>query len=244
MMDQAMAFGQIIVADLVLSGDNALIIGMAAAGLSPQLRAKAIMYGMVIAAVLRILFAVIATKLLGIPGLLFFGGLLLVWVCWRLYQEIRANVDHEAELAMETADDPEGGYTGPPRRTMRQALWTITLADVSMSLDNVLAVAAIAKGDTTLLVFGLGLAILLMAFAATIIMKILARYPIISWLGLIVLIYVAGEMLYRGTVDKDVGVLPVLGVIEGKEFEHHGGGHGHQKDDHHEDDDEKDEDDS
>ena len=236
MMDSAMAFGQIIIADLVLSGDNALIIGMAAAGLSPKLRARAIMYGMVIAALLRILFAIIATKLLGVPGLLFVGGLLLVWVCWRLYQEIRSGTDHEAEMAMEAAENPEEGYTGPPRRTMRQALWTITLADVSMSLDNVLAVAAIADGDTTLLVFGLGLAIVLMAFAATIIMKILTRYPIISWLGLIVLIYVAGEMLYRGTVDHKVGVLPVMGVIEGVEFKGKGGhGHGDHGGDHSDD---------
>ena len=144
MMDTAMDFGAIIVADLVLSGDNALIIGMAAAGLSPKLRARAIMYGMVIAAVLRIVFAVVATKLLAVPGLLFIGGVLLVWVCWRLYVEIRANVDARAEHALEVAEDPEGGYTGPPRRTLASALWTITLADVSMSLDNVLAVAAIA----------------------------------------------------------------------------------------------------
>lgn len=233
MMDSAMAFGQIIVADLILSGDNALIIGMAAAGLSPKLRARAIMYGMIIAALLRILFAIVATKLLGIPGLLFVGGLLLCWVCWRLYLEIRAGTDHEAELAMEAAEDPTAGYTGPPRRTLRQALWTITLADVSMSLDNVLAVAAIAKGDTTLLVFGLGLAIVLMAFAATIIMKILTRYPIISWLGLVVLIYVSGEMLVRGTLDEKVGVLPIMGVIEGYEFDHHG----HHDDDHEQKDD-------
>ena len=226
MIDSVMAFGQIIVADLILSGDNALIIGMAAAGLSPQLRARAIMFGMVIAAVLRILFAIVATKLLGIPGLLFVGGLLLCWVCWRLYVEIRSGVDEDAEHALEAAEDPESGYTGPPRKTLRQALWTITLADISMSLDNVLAVAAIAKGDTTLLVFGLGLAIVLMAFAATIIMKILTRYPIISWLGLVVLIWVAGEMLVRGAVDQDVGVLPMLGIVEGVEFDH-GGGHGH-----------------
>ena len=243
MMDSAMAFGQIIIADLVLSGDNALIIGMAAAGLSPQLRAKAIMYGMVIAALLRILFAIVATKLLGIPGLLFIGGLLLVWVCWRLYQEIRAGTDHDAEMAMEAAENPEEGYTGPPRKTLKQALWTITIADVSMSLDNVLAVAAIAKGDTTLLVFGLGLAIVLMAFAATIIMKILTRYPIISWLGLVVLIYVSAEMLYRGTVDHKVGVLPIMGVIEGVEFEGKGG-HGHGGGDHGGDDHDEDKDDS
>ena len=230
-----MAFGQIIIADLILSGDNALIIGMAAAGLSPQLRAKAIMYGMVIAAVLRILFAVVATKLLGIPGLLFVGALLLFWVCWRLYLEIRAGTDHDAELAMAAAEDPESGYTGPPRKTLKQALWTITLADVSMSLDNVLAVAAIADGDTTLLVFGLGLAIVLMAFAATLIMKLLTRYPIISWLGLIVLLYVSGEMLVRGTLDNKVGVLPIMGVVEGYEFSH--GGHGGHDDDYHDGDD-------
>lgn len=214
-METVLDFGQIIIADLILSGDNALIIGMAAAGLSPELRRKAIFYGMVIAALLRILFAIIATKLLAVPGLLFVGSLLLFWVCWRLFVEIRQGQDERAEHALEKAEDPAAGYTGPPRRTMRQALWTIMIADVSMSLDNVLAVAAIADGDTVMLVFGLGLAILLMAFAATAIMHILARYPWISWLGLIVLIYVAVDMFYRGTVDATYGVGPMLGLIEG-----------------------------
>lgn len=218
MMEHFVDFGAIILADLVLSGDNALIIGMAAAGLAPELRAKAIMFGMVIAALLRIAFAVVATKLLGIPGLLFLGGLLLCYVCWRLFQEIRANIDEKAEHALEMAENPEEGYTGPPRRTLKQALWTITIADVSMSLDNVLAVAAIADGDTFKLVFGLGLAILLMAFAATLIMRLLTKYPWISWLGLIVLIYVAGEMLFRGTFDMNYGVGPMLGLIEGMDL--------------------------
>ena len=218
MIDTAADFGKIIIADLILSGDNALIIGMAAAGLSPELRKKAIFYGMVIAAVLRILFAIIATTLLGIPGLLFVGSLLLFWVCWRLYREIREQIDERAEEAMEMAEDPEQGYTGAPRRTMKQALISITIADVSMSLDNVLAVAAIADGDTTMLVFGLGLAILLMAFAATIIMKILTKYPWISWLGLFVLLYVAGEMFLRGTMDAELGVLPMMGFVEGWEM--------------------------
>ena len=208
-------FSKIIIADLILSGDNALVIGMAAAGLSPELRKKAIFYGMVIAAVLRILFAIIATTLLGVPGLLFVGSLLLFWVCWRLYREIRLQIDEQAEHAMEMADDLEQGYTGAPRRTMKQALISITIADVSMSLDNVLAVAAIADGDKLMLVFGLGLAILLMAFAATIIMKILTKYPWISWLGLIVLLYVAGEMFVRGTMDAGLGVLPMMGLVEG-----------------------------
>ena len=216
--------GAIIIADLILSGDNALIIGMAAAGLSPELRARAIMFGMIIAALLRIVFAVVATKLLAVPGLLFIGGLLLCWVCWRLYCEIREGIDEKAEHAMDEAENPAAGYTGPPRRTLAQALWTITIADVSMSLDNVLAVAAIADGDTNLLIFGLALAILLMAFAATLIMKILTKYPWISWLGLIVLVYVAGEMLFRGTFDINYGVGPMLGLVEGWELGK-GGGH-------------------
>ena len=210
MLETIFDFGAIIVADIVLSGDNALIIGMAAAGLAPELRKKAIMFGMVVAALLRIVFAVVATKLLGIPGLLLVGALLLFWVCWNLYREIRSHQDHAAAEAMEVAEDEEQGYTGKPRRTLGQALWTITIADVSMSIDNVLAVAAIADGDTTMLVFGLGLAILLMAFAATLIMKVLTKYPWISWLGLFVLIYVAGEMFYRGIWDPTNGILAFL----------------------------------
>lgn len=215
MMDLVWDYGRIVIADLVLSGDNALIIGMAAAGLSPELRKKAILFGMVIAAVLRIVFAVVATNLLGIPGLLFIGALLLFWVCWRLYTEIRDGQAHQGEEAMEAAGDPTQGYTGAPRRTLGAALISITIADVSMSLDNVLAVAAIADGDSTKLIFGLGLAIVLMAFAATIIMKLLTNYPWISWVGLIVLIYVAVEMFYRGVVDVDTGIGPMLGLMEG-----------------------------
>ena len=210
MLEHIVDLGSIIIADIVLSGDNALIIGMAAAGLAPELRKKAILYGMVVAAVLRVVFAVIATKLLGIPGLLLVGALLLYWVCWTLYKEIKAHTDEHAAEVLERADDPEAGYTGAPRRTLGQALVSITIADVSMSLDNVLAVAAIADGDTNKLIFGLGLAIVLMAFAATMIMKLLTRYPWISWLGLVVLIYVASEMLYRGIFDETNGILAFM----------------------------------
>jgi YjbE family integral membrane protein len=215
MLDTILGFGQIIIADLILSGDNALVIGMAAAGLAPELRKKAIFYGMVIAALLRIVFAVIATSLLGVKGLLFVGALLLFFVCWTLFKEIRSGMDHEAELALLDAADPSKGYTGAPRRTMFSALLSITIADITMSLDNVLAVAGIADGDTTMLVFGLGLAIVLMAFAATLIMRLLANYPWISWVGLIVLLYVAGEMMYRGFFDLSTGVGPMLGLVEG-----------------------------
>ena len=215
MIDTALDFGKIIIADLILSGDNALIIGMVAAGLAPEFRSKAILYGMIIAAVLRIVFAVIATSLLEIPGILFVGSLLLFWVCWRLFEEIRESIGEQAELALETAGNPAMGYTGAPRRTLMSALISITIADVSMSLDNVLAVAAIADGDTQMLVFGLGLAIILMAFAATLIMQLLTKFPWISWLGLFVLVYVASEMLYRGFFDAANGVGPLLGLIEG-----------------------------
>ncbi|MGI9354291.1 MAG: TerC family protein [Rhizobiaceae bacterium] len=211
MLETIFDFGAIVIADIVLSGDNALVIGMAAAGLSPELRKRAILFGMIVAAVLRIVFAVIATKLLSIPGILVVGAFLLFWVCWNLYTEIRESIDRKAAVAMETAEHLDEGYTGPPRRTMAQALWTITLADVSMSIDNVLAVAAIADGNTQMLVFGLGLAIVLMAFAATLIMKLLTRYMWISWLGLAVLIYVAVEMLYRGIFSPDHGILAYMG---------------------------------
>ena len=205
----------IIVADIVLSGDNALIIGMAAASLPQEMRKKAIFYGMVVAALLRIVFAVIATKLLGIPGLLFVGALLLFWVCWRLFGEIReANQrKNEDSSAAETEETTEQDATDPPRKTMRRAMIYIMVADVSMSIDNVLAVAAIADGDTNMLIFGLALAIALMAFAATLIMKLLARFPIISWLGLAVLVYVAAEMFHRGLMDPEIGVLAFLQAV-------------------------------
>jgi len=205
----------IIVADIVLSGDNALIIGMAAASLPQEMRKKAIFYGMVVAALLRIVFAVIATKLLGIPGLLFVGALLLFWVCWRLFGEIReANQrNNEDTSAAETEETTEQDATDPPRKTMRRAMIYIMVADVSMSIDNVLAVAAIADGDTNMLIFGLALAIALMAFAATLIMKLLARFPIISWLGLAVLVYVAAEMFHRGLMDPEIGVLAFLQAV-------------------------------
>lgn len=204
-------YSRIVIADIVLSGDNALVIGMAAAGLAPQLRKRAILFGMIVAAVLRVVFALIATKMLGVPGLLLVGSLLLFWVCWTLFCEIRESVDAQAELALATADNPTAGYTGPPRRTLVQALWTITVADVSMSIDNVLAVAAIADGDGTKLVVGLAIAIIAMAFFATLIMKLLTRYPFISWLGLVVLIWVGLEMFYKGVFDPQRGILAWMG---------------------------------
>ncbi len=191
--DSAFDFLQIIWLDVVLSGDNALIIAMAAAGLSPQLRQRAIYFGMALAAVIRIVCAVGTTYLLAIPGIKFAGGLLLAWVCWRFYRELR----HRNRSNKQTSpQDPE--YTGPPRRSLMSALITITIADFSMSIDNVLAVAAIARENIPLLVFGLVLSIALMAFFATMIMRLLVRRPWISYIGLGFLIYVASDMLIHG----------------------------------------------
>ena len=190
---------QIIFADLILSGDNAIVIGMAAASVEPQYRRKAIILGMAMAALLRIFFAMIASYLIAIPGILVLGGLLLTWVCWRFYNDIRVHnrsgkVNVETGDAFKIAEAGESGTSVP----LRSALITITLADVSMSIDNVLAIAAIARDDRAMLVFGLVLAILLMAFCATIIMRVLHRYPVLSWVGLVFLVYLSGYMLYDG----------------------------------------------
>ena len=220
MLDTVVGFGQIIIADLILSGDNALVIGMAAAGLPTEQRKKAIFYGMVIAAVLRIVFALIATYLLGVKGLLFFGSVLLFWVCWSLFKEIRSGCHSDGAISSDGTIDSLSD-SNVPQKTMFAALLSITIADITMSLDNVLAVAGIANGDTQMLVFGLGLAIVLMAFAATLIMKLLAKYPWISWLGLVVLVYVAGEMMYRGFYDISTGIGPMLGLVEGMDMSKH-----------------------
>ena len=220
MLDTVVGFGQIIIADLILSGDNALVIGMAAAGLPTEQRKKAIFYGMVIAAVLRIVFALIATYLLGVKGLLFFGSVLLFWVCWSLFKEIRIGSHSDGAISSDGTIDSLSD-SNVPQKTMFAALLSITIADITMSLDNVLAVAGIANGDTQMLVFGLGLAIVLMAFAATLIMKLLAKYPWISWLGLVVLVYVAGEMMYRGFYDISTGIGPMLGLVEGMDMSKH-----------------------
>lgn len=183
---------QIVFADIILSGDNALVIGMAAAGLSPELRKKAIFWGMAMAAGLRIFFAVIASYLISIPGILFIGGLLLSWVCWRFFVEIREQ-QAESNVKEELED-----YSNGSSKSLWGALVTITIADVSMSIDNVFAVAAIARENTSLLIFGLALAILFMAFFATIIMKIMTKYPWLCWAGLVFLIYLSFKLLYDG----------------------------------------------
>ena len=193
MNDQILNIIQILFADIILSGDNALIIGMAASGLSPELRRKAFILGVALAAFFRIFFAIIATYLIEIPGILFFGGLLLYFVCWRFYKELRQAVRDSCK----TSTDNQKVSTNENKKLIN-ALLTITIADISMSIDNVLAVAAIAREDRVLLIFGLVLAIVFMAFFATIIMKILTKYKWVSWLGLLFLIYLSTEMVIDG----------------------------------------------
>jgi YjbE family integral membrane protein len=186
--------GQIIFADLILSGDNALVIGMAAAGLAANQRKKVIFIGMALAALFRILFAVGASTIISVPGILLLGGLLLAWVCWRFYGEIKHFAAPQPEEAVVSNEDQ-------PKVSMRSALVTIAIADISMSLDNVLAVAAIARDNTQLLVMGLVLAIVLMAFFATLIMRVMLKFPAIAYVGLVFLVYLTGKMLYDGWLD-------------------------------------------
>ena len=204
-LDWFVDVAQIIFADIILSGDNALVIGMAAAGLSANLRKRAIFIGMAVAAGLRIVFAVVASYLLAIKGILIIGGLLLAWVCWRFYNDLREfnAADADAlEQPLESEDAPEEGSKD---KQFTRALFTILLADVSMSIDNIVAVAAIARDNTQLLVFGLALAIAFMAFFASIIMRIMLKFRWLSYLGLFFLIYLTGMMLYDGV--REIGLI-------------------------------------
>ena len=191
---------QIIFADIILSGDNALVIGMAAAGLAAAQRKRAIAIGMAMAAILRILFAIVAAQLLAIKGILLIGGGLLAWVCYRFYHDLKEfNRSNDQVLADGGATSADGEK--PAEKNFGRALFTILVADVSMSIDNIVAVAAIARDNTALLVFGLGLAIAFMAFSASLIMKIMIRYRWLSYLGLWFLIYLTITMLYDGLID-------------------------------------------
>ena len=188
---------QIIFADIVLSGDNALVIGMAAAGLPAEMRRRAIFIGMAMAAGLRIVFAVSASYLLAIEGILLIGGVLLAWVCWRFYKDLRKfNALPDGADSAKAVSDGETGETNFGR-----ALVTILIADVSMSIDNIIAVAAIARDNTQMLIFGLVLAIAMMAFFASLIMKIMLKYKALSYLGLVLLIYLTVMMLHDGAAE-------------------------------------------
>src|SRR4051794_36556879 len=200
------ALFQVVMIDLALAGDNAIVVGMAAAGLPEQQRTRAIVFGMAGATVLLIMFATITTQLLKLVGLLFAGGVLLLWVCWKMWRELRAGAHDEREDATEAlsgidinADGTVAGHA--PRKTLAQAAGQIIIADLSMSLDNVLAVAGAAREHPTVLIFGLSLSIFLMGVAARFIADLLNRYRWIAYLGLAVILYVAIGMIYRGAQE-------------------------------------------
>jgi YjbE family integral membrane protein len=199
------AFLQVIMIDLVLAGDNAIVIGLAAAGLPPDQRNKAILIGIVAATVLRIIFAGLTTQLLQVVGLLLAGGILLLWVCWKMWRELRSSRHDELEAAEAISGqdlDADGEIAGhQPRKTFAQAAWQIVIADVSMSLDNVLAVAGAAREHPYVLIFGLALSIALMGLAASFIARLLQRHHWIAYVGLAVILYVSVEMIYRGVVE-------------------------------------------
>lgn len=186
------ALAQVVVVDLVLAGDNAIIVGLVAASLPREQRARVILIGILAATALRIVFAIVTTQLLQIIGLTLAGGLLLLWVCWKLWREIRAQAKNKTDSE---CNHPKAA------KTMRQAVLQIVLADISMSLDNVLAVAGIALHHTWVLVVGLVLSVTLMGAAAAMIAGVLKRFPWISYIGLAVIFYVAVKMIYHGSMD-------------------------------------------
>jgi len=200
----------VILIDLVLAGDNAIVVGMAAAGLDRDLRRKAVILGIAAAALLRIVFAVFTTQLLAIIGLTLAGGILLLWVCWKLWRELRQG--HGQEIGAEVAATAGASAASAGPKTFRQALTQIVIADVSMSLDNVLAVAGSARQHVWVLVVGLALSVALMGIAATVIAGILKRFPWISYVGLAIIAYVAVTMIVHGSTEvlnaaDDAGVI-------------------------------------
>jgi YjbE family integral membrane protein len=200
------AFLQVLMIDLVLAGDNAIVVGALAAGLPPEQRKKVIFIGVIAALVLRIAFALVVTQLMQIVGLILVGGLLLVWVAWRMWRDIRGGHN---EGSAEIAGDEHSGLK--PAKSFAGAAWAVAVADVSMSLDNVLAVAGAAREHPGILIVGLIFAVGLMGIAANVIARYIERYRWIAYVGLLVIVYVAGKMIYDGIVDPTVGVGRLFG---------------------------------
>jgi YjbE family integral membrane protein len=197
------AFGSVVVIDIVLAGDNALVVGLAASGLPAAQQRRVIALGIGIALVCRIAFALIAVQLLAIIGLLLAGGLLLLWVAWKMWRDLRAMHHHHGEKTVEgvPVEKPQNPHGGGQPKTFRSAVVQVAVADVSMSLDNVLAVAGAARDHIWLLIFGLALSIALMGVAAGFIARYMERYPWLSYIGLAVVTYVALSMIWHGAEE-------------------------------------------
>lgn len=186
---------QVILIDLVLAGDNAIVVGIAAASVDPEHRKKVICLGVGLAVVLRIIFAAVTMQLLGIVGITLLGGLLLLWVCWKLYSDLRA----QNTPGVDAVDGKK--KNGTQRKTVSAAIFQVAVADISMSLDNVLAVAGVAKDNMTVLVIGLVLSVILMGVGAGLIAKFLEKYRWIGYLGLLLIVYVSFDMIWRGSLE-------------------------------------------
>jgi YjbE family integral membrane protein len=200
------AFFEILFIDVVLAGDNAIVVGALAAGLPAEQRKKVIMIGVAAALVLRIIFALVVSQLLQIVGLVLAGGILLLWVAWKMYREIR-HKDESTGSDQVSGDDHSGLK---PAKTFASAAWGVALADISMSLDNVLAVAGAARDHPYVLVFGLVLSVLLMGVAANLIARYIDRYRWIAWGGLLVILWVALKMIYEGAAHVAPAVAPLF----------------------------------
>jgi YjbE family integral membrane protein len=199
-------FFEILAIDIVLAGDNAIVVGALAAGLPPEQRKKVIMLGVLAALVLRIAFALLVTQLLQVVGLILAGGLLLLWVAWKMWRELREG--EHSQGSPEVLGDEHAGLK--PARSFAAAAWGVALADVSMSLDNVLAVAGAAMDHPWILVFGLILSVILMGLAANLIANYIERYRWIAYAGLAVIVWVAGKMIWDGWHDVVPHIQPIL----------------------------------
>ncbi len=202
-------FMQVLLLDLVLAGDNAIVVGALAAGLPPEQRKKVILIGVIAALVLRVIFALMVTWLLGVTGLVLAGGLLLLWVAWKMYRDVTRSEATESPGSPEIAGDENSGI--PAAKSFAGAAWSVAIADVSMSLDNVLGVAGAAKDHPGIMVVGLIFAVALMGLAANIIAQYIERYRWIAWVGLAVIVYVAGKMIWEGWTEVQPLVAAFIG---------------------------------
>ena len=197
-LDALSALVQVLLIDIVLAGDNAVAVALAAAGLPSHQRRKVIVGGIALAAVLRVLFALVTVQLLKLPGLLLVGGLLLLWIAWKLAVELRGNAPERPDGPDGPGRSEAGEPARPPGKTVRQAMIQILVADFSMSLDNVLGVAAVAREHPVVLVIGLALSVAFMGFAASIIARLLERHRWIAWAGVVIIFWVGVVMVYEG----------------------------------------------
>ncbi|AOR76718.1 YjbE family putative metal transport protein [Novosphingobium resinovorum] len=195
------AFGQVVLIDIMLAADNAIVVGALAAGLPAAMRRKVIMIGVIAALVLRVAFALVVSQLMQIVGLVFAGGLLLIWVAWKMWRELRED---------RSDDEPDSTIAKVAPRSFAGAAWAVAVADVSMSIDNVLAVAGAARDHPGILAVGLILSVALMGIAANVLARVIETYRWLAYVGLLVILWVAGKMIWEGLVDPSRGIIALF----------------------------------